>query len=85
MKKCSIEAFSACPGHEVCGCPATFADGSECDRFNGEVAKSSRCAGWISVKDKMPEVTHWIPLPELPGKMSQPTEENTEKCYKEDA
>ena len=39
--RCSSEAFAQCPTRALCGSPqeATFAEGSECDRFNQEVAE----------------------------------------------
>lgn len=41
MMRCSPEAFAQCPTRALCGSPqeATFAEGSECDRFNQEVAE----------------------------------------------
>ena len=39
MPKCSPQAFAKCPTRHLCGTPedATFADGSECDKFNQQV------------------------------------------------
>lgn len=39
MLKCSKEAFAKCPTRHLCGSPseATFAEGSECDKFNQRV------------------------------------------------
>lgn len=39
MMKCDPMAFAKCPTRHLCGTPedATFADGSECDRFNQKV------------------------------------------------
>ena len=41
MLRCSNEAFAQCPTRALCGSPqeATFVEGSECDRFNQEVAE----------------------------------------------
>ena len=39
MMKCDPRAFAQCPTRDLCGTPedATFADGSDCDKFNHEV------------------------------------------------
>ena len=40
MLKCSPEAFAKCPTRHFCGVrhdDATFAEGSDCDKFNQEV------------------------------------------------
>lgn len=39
MKKCDPKAFAKCPTHHLCGTPedSTFADGSECDKFNQQI------------------------------------------------
>lgn len=40
MLKCSPEAFAKCPTRHLCGVrhdDATFAEGSDCDKFNQEV------------------------------------------------
>lgn len=40
MLRCSKEAFAQCPTSHLCGSreDATFTEGSECDKFNQEVA-----------------------------------------------
>lgn len=44
MLRCSEEAFAACPTRHVCGTreSATFAEGSECDKFNRQVHDAPR-------------------------------------------
>lgn len=39
MLRCSREAFAKCPTRHLCGTPndATFAEGSECDKFNQQI------------------------------------------------
>ena len=39
MMKCDPKAFAKCPTRHLCGTPedATFADGSECDKFNQKI------------------------------------------------
>lgn len=39
MLKCDPKAFAICPTRHLCGTPndATFAEGSECDKFNRQV------------------------------------------------
>lgn len=41
MLKCSKEAFARCPTSHLCGAreESTFMEGSECDKFNQEVAR----------------------------------------------
>ena len=50
MLRCSEEAFAACPTRHVCGTreSATFAEGSECDKFNRQVHDAPRTnEDWI--------------------------------------
>ena len=50
MLRCSPEAFAKCPTRHICGKieEATFAEGSECDRFNQSVATAPMTNGdWI--------------------------------------
>lgn len=39
MMKCSEEARELCEMARFCGAPAEYMEGSECDKFNGHVAK----------------------------------------------
>lgn len=51
MLRCSKEAFARCPTHHLCGRreDATFMEGSECDKFNQQVA-SQPMSGQVYVR-----------------------------------
>lgn len=51
---CDPKVWARCPGHEYCGSPADFMQGSECDLYNQKVLAELPVDGWISVKDRLP-------------------------------
>lgn len=66
---CDPKVWTRCPGHECCGFPADFNEGSECDRYNQKVLSELPADGWISVTARLPEKGERVLAVSLSGRV----------------